>query len=192
MSRTGIFHVLFTFIFIALILVVIAQGLFQTQAYTPYQPFRLLTLFQTLKKISERVYSVPERSQHNAKTTTDDPFRDKGKQQDYLIVRQDDRTRHPLKDWRIGTIAHQRTDQGITFQGVHRNAQLQPVERRTIGRGSNPSLDSERRKRTIDQVKERMTLRQVQALPTPQNYFRSHRSRRLHRQGDPLGGSGSG
>ena len=58
LSRTGIFHVLFTFIFTALTLVVIIQGLFQLQAYTPYQLFRLLILFQTLKKIDKRVYSV--------------------------------------------------------------------------------------------------------------------------------------
>ena len=86
----------FYLFFIALTLVVIVQGLFQTQAYTPYQPFRLLTLFQTLKKISKRVYSIPLSSQHNAKTTTDDPFRDQGKQQDYLIVRKNDRTRDSL------------------------------------------------------------------------------------------------
>ena len=183
----------FHFYFIALTLVVIVQSLNQTQTYTLYYPFRLLTLFQTIKENQkQRVYSVQKRSQHNARTTTDGPFQNKAKQQDYLIVRQNDRTRNPFQDRRIGTIAHQRTNQGIAFQGVHRNAQLQPVERRAGGRGGNPSLDSEHRKRTINHGEERVTFRQVQALPTPQNYFRSHHSRRLHRQGDPLGGSGSG
>ena len=51
-------------------------------------------------------------------------FKARRKQQGYLIVRENDRTRDPLQDRRIGTIAHQRAYQGITFQGIHRNAQL--------------------------------------------------------------------
>ena len=58
MSRTGIFHALFTFYFIALTLVVTVKGFIQTQTYTRYYPFRLLTLFQTIKeKQAARVFS---------------------------------------------------------------------------------------------------------------------------------------
>ena len=56
------------------------------------------------------------------------PFQGKAKQQGYLIVRQNDRSSNPLQDRRVGTIAHQQTHQGVTFQGVHQDAQLQPVE----------------------------------------------------------------
>ena len=58
LSRTGIFHVLFTSIFIALTLVVTVQVLFQAQAYTPCHPCRLLTLFQTIKKIKSAFIQI--------------------------------------------------------------------------------------------------------------------------------------
>ena len=51
LSRTGIFHALFTFILSHWHLLLQTQALFQTRPYTPCHPFRPLILFQTLKKI---------------------------------------------------------------------------------------------------------------------------------------------
>ena len=51
--------------------------LFQTQAYTPYHPFRLLTLFQTLKKNKSACIQSQNVANTTLRTTTDGPFGNK-------------------------------------------------------------------------------------------------------------------
>ena len=128
MSRTGIFHVLFTFYFIALTLIITVQSLIPNTNSHSLLSISSSYFVSDHQENQKRVYSIPERSQHNAKTTADGPLQGRTKQQGYLIVQQDDRSRNPLQDRRVGTVTHQQAHQGVTFQGVHWNAQLQPVE----------------------------------------------------------------
>ena len=81
--------------------------------------------------------------------------------------------------------------QGISFNGIDRDHQLEMVQGRSIGRSSNSALDSKQSECPVDGVEERVVLRQEQRLTTPQNYFWSVHSRRLRRQEDPLRGSRS-
>ena len=74
-SRTGIFHVLFTLFFLTL-----TNTILQTGSYHPHHtrsnPFRPLTQFTD--KRTTRVL-IQGRSRHNDCTTTDSPFQDKTK-----------------------------------------------------------------------------------------------------------------
>ena len=122
-SRTGIFHILFAFIFSALTLVVTVQSLISN---TSLHSLLSISPSNFVSDHQRKPNSACIQSHNVANTTLElqrtARFKTKEKQQDYLIVRQNDRTRNPLQDRRIGTIAHQRTYQGITFQGIHRDA----------------------------------------------------------------------
>ena len=56
MSQTGIFHVLFTFYFLKLMLMTLFKFLSYHRTHTHHYQFDLLTLFQTHKKTKNTVY----------------------------------------------------------------------------------------------------------------------------------------
>ena len=95
-SRTGIFHVLFTFILSQLTLVVTVQSLTSDTTLHSLSSISSSYFVTDPQENQKRVYSNPKRSQHNARTTTDDPFRGRTRPTGYLIVQKDDRTRDPL------------------------------------------------------------------------------------------------
>ena len=140
-SQTGIFHAIFTFILEGLHSSFLFKFLSYHQAHTRCYQFRLLILFQTHKKMKNTVYwslnTTKEHYKYNGQPVSTCAAT---KTTGYLIVRQDDRTRDPLQDWRISMITHQRAHQGIPFQCVHRNTKLQLVEWGTIWQGVRATL----------------------------------------------------
>jgi hypothetical protein len=102
------FH--FYFITLTLIIFQVSYLIKQPQSF---KPFRLLTLFTDSqdKHCIEAVYVA----KGQAKTTMDDPFQDKTKQQALWMIwgctpGQDERTNYPLEDRRFRTISHQGRD----------------------------------------------------------------------------------
>ena len=119
LSQTGIFHDLFTLFLWPLTLISSFKFSAYSHTYICCYQFCLLTLFKTIKKTKNAVYwglnATKEHYNYNGRPV----YKCVTMKTTGCLLRQNDRTRHPLQDRWIGMIAHQRADQGVPFQGVH-------------------------------------------------------------------------
>ena len=103
MSRTGIFHILFTLFFSTLTILIFLVLILSSHLHL-FKPFRLLTMFTDNQKA--RVLN-PRHSRHNANTTTGDPFQTRRNTSSIVLglgPRKDDRINHLLQDRRVHAV----------------------------------------------------------------------------------------